>query len=217
VLRGLALRALLLALSLKGRARLRLLAWLQPGIEVDPGASPNLGGARFQVAPGGRLRIARGVVTEHRPGWLSFEVGRGALLELGEDVWLRTEIGPIHLAAHEGAELRIGRESILSGCQLSAMRRIELGRRAWVGPGTRVFDSDPHDLDAEHLRSPAPVTIGDFVWVAADCTVLKGVTIGAHAVVGTRSLVTADVPAHTLVFGVPAEPRGAVGDRSQAR
>jgi acetyltransferase-like isoleucine patch superfamily enzyme len=47
--------------------------------------------------------------------------------------------------------------------------------------------------------------------------VLKGVTIGAHSVVGTRSLVNRDVPPHTLVFGVPAEPRGVVGDRSRAR
>jgi acetyltransferase-like isoleucine patch superfamily enzyme len=47
--------------------------------------------------------------------------------------------------------------------------------------------------------------------------VLKGVTIGEHSVVGTRSLVLSDVPPHTLAFGVPAEPRGAVGDRSQAR
>jgi hypothetical protein len=217
MLRALVLRALLHAIRLRNQARLRLACWLQPGIEVDPGASPNLGGARYQVAPGGRLRIARGVVTEHRPGALTFQVGAGGEIEIGEGVWLRTEIAPIHLAAHDGARLRIGPESILSGCQLSATERIVLGRRAWVGPGTRVFDSDPHDLDAERPRSSAPVEIGDCAWVAADCTVLKGVTIGAHAVVGTRSLVTSDVPAHTLAYGEPAEPRGAVGDRSKAR
>jgi acetyltransferase-like isoleucine patch superfamily enzyme len=215
--RAAALRALLQLRRLCSLARLRLLCWLEPGIEVHPEASPNLAGARFQVARGGRLRIARGVVTEHRPGALSFQVGEGAELEVGDGVWLRTEIGPIHLAAHEGALLRIGPESILSGCQLSATRSIVLGRGAWVGPGSRVFDSDPHDLDAEHPRSSAPVEIGDHVWVAADSTVLKGVTIGAHAVVGTRSLVTEDVPPHTLVFGQPARVRGKVGDRSQAR
>jgi acetyltransferase-like isoleucine patch superfamily enzyme len=217
MLRAWVLRAMLHAALLRSRARLRFLAWLHPGLEIAPGASPNLAGARFTIAPGGRLRIARGVVTEHRPGALSFEVGPGALLEIGEDVWLRTEIGFLHLAAHDGAELRIGRESILSACQVSAMQRIELGQRAWIGPGSRVFDSDPHDLDAEHLRSPAPVSIGDHVWVAADCTVLKGVSIGAHSVIGTRSLVTESVPPHTLAFGVPAAARGRVGDRSRAR
>jgi len=40
---------------------------------------------------------------------------------------------------------------------------------------------------------------------------------GAHAVVGTRSLVTGDVPAHALAFGVPARVRGVVGDRSRTR
>jgi acetyltransferase-like isoleucine patch superfamily enzyme len=217
VVRAAALRALLQLRRLRSLARLRLLCWLEPGIELHPEVSPNLAGARFQVARGGKLRIGPGVVTEHRPGALSFQVGEGAEIHVEEGVWLRTEIGPIHLAAHEGARLRIGPESILSGCQLSATRSIVLGRRAWVGPGSRVFDSDPHDLDAEHPRSSAPVVIGDHVWVAADCTVLKGVTLGAHAVVGTRSLVTEDVPPHTLVFGQPARARGTVGDRSQAR
>jgi acetyltransferase-like isoleucine patch superfamily enzyme len=46
---------------------------------------------------------------------------------------------------------------------------------------------------------------------------MRGVTIGAHAVVGARSLVTRDVPPHTLVYGTPAEPRGSVGDRTNAR
>jgi acetyltransferase-like isoleucine patch superfamily enzyme len=53
--------------------------------------------------------------------------------------------------------------------------------------------------------------------VASDVTVMRGVTIGAHAVVGARSLVTRDVPPHTLVYGTPAEPRGTVGDRTNAR
>jgi acetyltransferase-like isoleucine patch superfamily enzyme len=217
MLRAWVLRALLYAGLARNRLRLRFLAWLHPGLEIAPGASPNLGGARFTIAPGGRLRIAAGVVTEHRPGALSFEVGPGGSIEIGEGVWLRTEIGFLHLAAHEGAELRIGPRSILSACQVSAMRRIVLGTRAWIGPGARVFDSDPHDLDAEHLRSPDPVAIGDHVWIAADCTVLKGVTIGEHSVIGTRSVVTESVPPHTLAFGQPAASRGKVGDRSQAR
>ena len=47
--------------------------------------------------------------------------------------------------------------------------------------------------------------------------VLRGVAIGEHCIVGARSLVTSDVPPHTLVFGQPARPRGTVGDRSRAR
>jgi acetyltransferase-like isoleucine patch superfamily enzyme len=86
-----------------------------------------------------------------------------------------------------------------------------------VGPGSRIYDADQHDLDDERPEVVAPVRIGELAWVASDVTVMRGVTIGAHAIVGARSLVTSDVPPHTLAYGSPAVPRGAVGDRSRAR
>jgi len=217
VLRRLVLRALLHGRRLRNVVRLRWVTWLNPGIEIDPRASPNFARARFNVAPGGRLRIGPGAVTEDRPGALAFLVTERGAIEVGAGVWLRTELGPIHLAAYDGGTLAIGPECLLNGCQLSAKRSLALGRRVWVGPGTRVFDSDQHDLDAERLETPAPVAIGDHAWIAADCFVRKGVRIGEHAVVGAHSVVTRDVAPHTLVFGAPAVPRGAVGDRSKAR
>jgi acetyltransferase-like isoleucine patch superfamily enzyme len=82
-----------------------------------------------------------------------------------------------------------------------------------VGPGSRIFDADQHPLDADHPEQSAPVRVGDCAWVAADVTVLRGVSIGAHSVIGARSLVTQDIPDHTLAFGSPARPHGKVGDR----
>jgi len=51
----------------------------------------------------------------------------------------------------------------------------------------------------------------------SDVTILRGVTIGEHSVIGTRSLVTRDIPAHTLAYGQPAKPQGTIGDRSATR
>lgn len=121
------------------------------------------------------------------------------------------------LACFEGARLELGPECFVNGAHLSAKRRVRLGRRAWIGPGSRIFDADQHDLDAERPEQADPVEIGDHTWIAADCTILKGVTIGPHAVVGTRSLVTRSIPAHTLAWGIPATAKGAVGDRSETR
>jgi acetyltransferase-like isoleucine patch superfamily enzyme len=208
---------LLRAIQFFDRQRLRLLVALHPGLEIDPSASSNLAHARYQLAPGARLCIGPGVVTERIRGALVFSLGVDATVEIGANAWLRTELGPVHVVAFDGARLTLGPEAFLNGCHLSAKQSLTLGRRAWVGPGSRVFDSDQHDFDAEHPEQPMPVVIGDHVWVASDVTVLRGVTIGEHSVIGARSLVTRDIPPHSLAFGQPATVRGRVGDRSRTR
>jgi acetyltransferase-like isoleucine patch superfamily enzyme len=50
----------------------------------------------------------------------------------------------------------------------------------------------------------APIRIGNDVWIGAHCTVLPGVAIGDGAVVGAGSIVTKDIPAWSVAYGVPA-------------
>ncbi len=216
-MRRLVLVAIMRVVSLRDRLRLRWLRWLHPGLEVHRSASSALARARFSLGAGARLLIGPGVVTERNPGRLSFELGEGAQVEIGEGTWLRTTLGPVNVVAFAGGRIQVGPACFLNGCHVSAKRSVTLGRRAWIGPGSRVFDADQHDFDDARPERSAPVTIGDCVWVAGDVTVLRGVTIGEHSVVGTRSVVTRDVPPHTLAYGVPAEPRGEVGDRSRSR
>jgi UDP-2-acetamido-3-amino-2,3-dideoxy-glucuronate N-acetyltransferase len=51
--------------------------------------------------------------------------------------------------------------------------------------------------------------------LGANCTVVCGHTIGAHAFVGAGAVVTADVPAHALVVGVPARQIGWVSEHGE--
>jgi carbonic anhydrase/acetyltransferase-like protein (isoleucine patch superfamily) len=210
-------RALLRSLYAWDRLRLAWLRWLVPGLDVHPSATPAFASARYVIEPGGKLRIGARAATERRPGALSFLVHAGGEIVIEEGAWLRTEVAPVVLAAFAGGRLVVGPEVLLNGCTVSAKREVEIERKAMVGPGSRVYDADQHDLDGEHREVVAPVRIGELAWVASDVTVMRGVTIGAHAVVGARSLVTRDVPPHTLVYGMPAEPRGTVGDRTGAR
>ncbi len=188
-----------------------------PGLAIDPQASSNLAAARFVMEPGAELCIGPGVVTERVAGALRFVLEAGARVEIGAGTWLCTDLAPVCIRAFAGARIVIGAGSFLNGCHVSAKREVALGRRCFVGPQVRIFDADQHDLDAERSERIAPVRIGDYVWLASSALVLRGVTIGDHSIVGAMSLVTRDLPPHSLAYGQPAQPRGAVGDRSQAR
>ena len=50
------------------------------------------------------------------------------------------------------------------------------------------------------------IVIGNDVWIGYEAVILAGVTIGDGAVIGTRAVVTKDVPSYTIVGGVPAQP-----------
>ena len=50
------------------------------------------------------------------------------------------------------------------------------------------------------------IVIGNDVWIGYEAVILAGVTIGDGAIVGTRAVVTKDVPPYTIVGGVPAKP-----------
>lgn len=185
-----------------------------PGLEIAPGASTNLAVARFELGAGARVVIEDGVVTERTPRALRIHVAEGGELRIGAGTWLRTEVESVQLVVYPRARMTIGVEGFLNGCFLSAKSEVATGRRTWIGPGSRVYDADQHDFDAQTKERRAPVRIGDFTWVASSVTVLRGVSIGSHCVVGAHSLVTSDVPDHSLAFGVPARVRGSVGDRS---
>ena len=59
-------------------------------------------------------------------------------------------------------------------------------------------------IDTQGVNT-AQVTISDDVWIGAGAVILPGVTIGEHVVVAAGSVVTKDVPSHSVVAGVPAK------------
>lgn len=50
------------------------------------------------------------------------------------------------------------------------------------------------------------ITIGNDVWIGYEAVIMSGVTVGDGAIIGTRAVVTKDVPPYTVVGGVPAKP-----------
>jgi acetyltransferase-like isoleucine patch superfamily enzyme len=85
---------------------------------------------------------------------------------------------------------------------------IRIGAGALLGSNVQIFDSDFHDLRPGHRRDGqprmAPVELGEDVFVGDGVKILKGVSIGAHSVIGAGSVVTKSVPEGVVAAGNPA-------------
>jgi hypothetical protein len=63
-------------------------------------------------------------------------------------------------------------------------------------------------VDGHHIigtHDSKEITIGNHVWIGQRTIILKGVKIGDGAVIGAGSIVTSDIPAHSLAVGIPAK------------
>jgi len=84
---------------------------------------------------------------------------------------------------------------------------VTLGNRVSIGQRV-VFITSDHRINGQIRRcgsfDPQSIVVEDGVWIGARSTILPGVRIGQGAVVAAGALVSKDVPANTLVGGVPA-------------
>lgn len=86
--------------------------------------------------------------------------------------------------------------------QIICGESITIGDSCNIARDVVIRDYDGHLIDAKESIS-SPIRIGNHVWIGQRAMILKGVTIGDGAVIAAGTIVTKDVPARTLVAGVP--------------
>ena len=86
--------------------------------------------------------------------------------------------------------------------------KIKIGDNTDIAQDTFIWTLQHDYNDDYHKVCGGDVIIEDYVWIAARSNILPGVRIHKAAVIGTCSLVTKDVPANTIVGGVPARVIG---------
>ena len=127
-------------------------------------------------------------------------VDRGVVLHCGGMDWC-PDVAGIAI----GARTYIGPHSVLFGAG-----GIEIGEAVLISPGV-VITSHQHGFERTDVEMRAqPLDFGRVVverdvWIGANATVLPGVRVGEASIVGAGAVVTRDVPARTLVVGVPAQ------------
>jgi acetyltransferase-like isoleucine patch superfamily enzyme len=105
-----------------------------------------------------------------------------------------------------GKNIHIGENVFINACcHFQDHGGVTLGDGCQIGHNV-VFATLNHGLEPENRRFtyPAPIVLGRNVWVGSNATILQGVTIGDNSVVAAGAVVTKDVPADTIVGGVPA-------------
>jgi acetyltransferase-like isoleucine patch superfamily enzyme len=126
-------------------------------------------------------------------------------IHIGDEVRIWSSIEKCKLFTGKGGVIRIGKNSRINGVHIAAQKSVTIGDNCRIAPYTLIMDSDFHSVgDHFAVVEGKPIIIEDDVWLASRVIVLKGVTIGKGAVVAAGAVVTKDVPAYTLVGGVPA-------------
>ena len=120
------------------------------------------------------------------------QIGRGSLVWIHEDG---------HICFDGDGTFTAGNNMII--CK----EHVHIGRRVQIAWGVTISDHDSHKTYTNGVQNieTSPVRICDGAWIGMNATILKGVTIGEGAIVGAGSVVTKDVPDHSLVAGVPAQ------------
>ena len=145
-----------------------------------------------------------------------------AKVEVGLRVGSHTTIWRASLAAEENAMIEIGDYCYIANASLVCSRRITIGSRVMIAGGVTIADSDFHPLEpaarladtvalspvGDRKRRPMvealPVVIEDDVWIGYNATILKGVRVGAGAMIAPGALVHQDVLPGVEVAGNPA-------------
>jgi acetyltransferase-like isoleucine patch superfamily enzyme len=141
----------------------------------------------------------------------------GSHLEIGDQTLMQGSIATEHSDAH----VMIGSRTFIGGSSLISANRIVIGDDVLISWGCTIVDHDSHSIywrrrssdvldwakgekNWQHVNKGV-IHINNKAWIGANVTILKNVSVGEGAVIGTGSVVTKDVPAWTIVAGNPAK------------
>jgi acetyltransferase-like isoleucine patch superfamily enzyme len=149
------------------------------------------------------IKLSQGLRTIPRGAQLILEAQTA--INVDTMVFNALEIGAMTYI-RSGSQLRnvseIGRFCSISNQVILGQER---GGRAHclTGVTTNPFFLETAGAGAHEWAMPA-TRIGHDVWIGRDAMIMEGVTVGTGAVIGSRSVVTKDVPAYAIVAGNPA-------------
>ena len=131
-------------------------------------------------------------------------VGEGCVFNSSNRVNMRGLHSPCLIrASRPNSKIFIGKHCGFSGVSIVCDKEIVIEDNVLVGANVKIGDNDDHE--DIYPSTPKPVRIKEYAWIGMKSIVLKGVTIGKHAIVGAGSVVTKDIPDYAIAAGVPCK------------
>ena len=146
------------------------------------------------IGPGARLTGLIEILNHH------------SSLHVGADCKLN---GRFHCRA-DHSHLQFGAGTTIMGALITLHEagRISFGRDCMLSGDIQMDVSDMHSIidvaSGARINPPRDIQIGNHVWLGQGVRVLKGVRIGDNSIIGSRAVVTGDIPAGVIAVGVPA-------------
>lgn len=133
----------------------------------------------------------------------SLFIDDGGMLQLDGDNFIKNTSD---IQVFKGGLLRFGPGATNMGLKIVCSEKIWIGDHTRIGRDVWIRDNNGgHKIIQVGYKDKAPVIIGNYVWICSGAQIMKGVTIGDGAVISANSVVTSNVPAHSIVAGNPAK------------
>ena len=141
--------------------------------------------------------VSLSVVGSEKSGiWLAENVfvGRGSVLNVRDatiEVSKNTSIGSQCRIASTRGKIKIG-------------EYVFIAAYCYLGGGNHKIDRTDIPIALQGFESKGGITIGDDVWIGANCVITDGVSVGKGSIIGACSYVNKDIPEYSIAFGSPA-------------
>ncbi|MEJ8801529.1 acyltransferase [Pontibacter sp. H249] len=164
------------------------------------------------------LKIAKDVFIN---GFPIIKKVKSAEIIIGRNVTINSRNRGYHLNMHSPCKLvvdkpnsviTIGENTRIHGTCIHAFQSIRIGKNCLIAANSQIIDANGHMLSFDNPANRfltkdegKPVVIEDNVWIATNCIILGGTTIGQGSIIVANSVVKGNVPPNCIYGGNPAK------------
>ncbi|SFD15874.1 acyltransferase [Flavobacterium phragmitis] len=129
---------------------------------------------------------------------------RKKLINNGANIAETAEIGIVNINGRK-ENLSIDDFSTLGKVEIALHDKVSIGKYVCINDGVIILSASHDVSDPLWRHKKAPISIGDYAWIATNAIILPGVSIGKGAVVGAGAVVSKNVKDYAIVIGNPAK------------